>query len=74
MQLYGYSNANWVLDLDDRKSTSGLCIYLGNNPIALGSKKQAIISRSSTEVEYRAMALAASELVWLKICWLNYKF
>ncbi|XP_022158738.1 uncharacterized protein LOC111025198 [Momordica charantia] len=66
LTLQGYSYADWASDPDDRKSTSGFCIYLGNNPISWGSKKQAIISRSSTEAEYRALALAASKLIWLK--------
>lgn len=66
MQLYGYADAHWASNLDYRKSTSRFCIYFGGNPISSGSKKQSIISWSSTKAEYRALALAASELMWLK--------
>ncbi|KAH9311381.1 hypothetical protein KI387_026416, partial [Taxus chinensis] len=43
-----------VGNVDDRKSTSGFVFFLGSGPISWGSKKQNYVSRSSTEVEYRA--------------------
>ena len=30
--LAGYSNADWAENVDDRKSTSGGCFYVGNKP------------------------------------------
>ena len=42
--LAGYSNANWVGNVDDRKSTSSGCFYLGNNLVSWMSKKQNSIS------------------------------
>ncbi|KAL0539391.1 hypothetical protein IC582_023603 [Cucumis melo] len=63
MSLVGFADADWASDPDDRKSTSGLCVYFLNNLISWCSKKQSIISRSSTEVEYRCLALLATELV-----------
>ena len=32
--LVGYSDANWAGSVDDRKSTSGGCFYLGNNLVS----------------------------------------
>lgn len=41
-------------------------IFLGSNPISWSSKKQHIVSRSSTEAEYRAMATTIAEVVWIQ--------
>uniref|UniRef100_A0A2N9FCI4 CCHC-type domain-containing protein n=1 Tax=Fagus sylvatica TaxID=28930 RepID=A0A2N9FCI4_FAGSY len=66
MTLSAYTDADWVGDPSDRRSTSGFLVYLGSNPITWSAKKQAIVSRSSTESEYRALAIAAVELCWLR--------
>jgi hypothetical protein len=63
--LHAYSDADWAGSVDDRKSTSGFCIYLDPNMISWGSKKQATVSRSSTEAEFRCLASTCSELIWL---------
>lgn len=38
-------------DMDDRRSTTRYCIFLGKNPILWCSRMQPIISRSSTKAE-----------------------
>ncbi|XP_052289967.1 secreted RxLR effector protein 161-like [Citrus sinensis] len=65
LTLTAFSDANWGSNLDDRKSVSGYCIYLGDNLISWSSKKQQIVSRSTVESEYRALALAVSEVLWI---------
>ncbi|KAK4342713.1 hypothetical protein RND71_038529 [Anisodus tanguticus] len=52
--LIGYSDSDWASDVDDRKSTSGGCFYLGNNLVSWYSRKQNCISLSTAESEYVA--------------------
>ncbi|GFS35873.1 hypothetical protein Acr_00g0042610 [Actinidia rufa] len=63
--LRAYSDADWAGDPTDRRSTIGYCFFLSDSLISWRSKKQSVVARSSTEVEYRALADATSELLWL---------
>ena len=60
-----FSNVDWASSLDDRKSTSAYIIFLSPTPILWSSKKQHTFARSSTEAEYRALATAPTESIWL---------
>ncbi|KAG8492139.1 hypothetical protein CXB51_015694 [Gossypium anomalum] len=65
LSLTAYADANWGLDFDDRRSTSGFCVYFGAAPLSWGSKKQQVVSRSTAETEYRSLATTTSEVLWL---------
>lgn len=41
--------------------------FLESNPVIQGAKKQSTVFRSSTEVEYRTLAITAVELAWLRM-------
>ena len=56
LTLQEYSDADWVGDPNDRRSTTGYCFLLGDSLITWRSKKQTIVARSCTEAEYRALA------------------
>ncbi|KAM2192742.1 hypothetical protein ACFX1Q_028395 [Malus domestica] len=66
LQLKAFSDADWAGDPNDRRSTTGLVVFLGNSPISWSSKKQQTVSRSSTEAEYRALSFTSAELDWIK--------
>ena len=64
--LVTYTDADWGGNADDCTSTLAYIIFLGGNPISWSSKKQRTVARSSTEVEYRAVAAATLEIMWLQ--------
>jgi hypothetical protein len=64
--LIAYSDADWAGCPDTRKSTSGFCVFLGDNLVSWSSKRHATVSRSSAEAEYRAVANCVAESCWLR--------
>ncbi|XP_062104470.1 secreted RxLR effector protein 161-like [Humulus lupulus] len=74
MSLVGYSDSDWAGNLDDRKSTSGGCFYLGNNLVSWHSKKQNSISLSTAEAEYIAAGSCCTQLLWMNKMLANYGY
>lgn len=55
--LTAYSDAEWAGCTETQKSTSGFCVFLGNNLVSWSSKRQHIVSHSSDEAEYHQLLI-----------------
>jgi hypothetical protein len=65
LQVHGYIDADWVGSILDMRSTSGFMFSFGSAAVTWSSKKQSTVALSSTEAEYRGVAMAACEVAWL---------
>uniref|UniRef100_A0A2N9FKY6 Reverse transcriptase Ty1/copia-type domain-containing protein n=1 Tax=Fagus sylvatica TaxID=28930 RepID=A0A2N9FKY6_FAGSY len=63
LNLYAYFDADWAEDPIDRCSTTGFCFFFRDSLISWCSKKQYIVSCSSIDAEYHALADITSELL-----------
>ncbi|KAL5553057.1 hypothetical protein UlMin_040458 [Ulmus minor] len=65
LDMRAYSDADHGRDPTSHKFVTGFCIFLGDSLISWKSKKQTVVSQSSIEAEYHAMASTTKEIVWL---------
>ena len=65
LQLTVFSDADMAWDIDGRRSTSGVLVFLGSAPISWLSLKQKVVALSTCEAEYVVAATAVCQAVWL---------
>ena len=64
-ELTGYTDADGSVN-EDRKAISGYAFLINGGAVSWSSKKQEIISLSTTEAEYVAATHATKEALWLR--------
>jgi len=64
--LEGYSDANWIADSKNSKSTSGYIFTLGSPALSWKSSKQTVAAKSTMESEFIALDTTAAEAEWLR--------
>ncbi|KAK4268262.1 hypothetical protein QN277_024943 [Acacia crassicarpa] len=65
LHVQAFADSDWATNKEDRRSISGYCTFLGTNPVIWVSKCQSVVSRSAIEAEYRSLADASSDVVWV---------
>lgn len=63
---FGYVDADWASDINDRRSITGYVFVLANGAVSWSSKKQTSVALSSTEAEYMAASAATKEAIWIR--------
>lgn len=60
-----YADADWGNDPADRKSNTGYCFMFMGATVSWKCHKQTMVTLSSTEAEFIALAEAAQETIWM---------
>ncbi|GJW50987.1 ribonuclease H-like domain-containing protein [Tanacetum coccineum] len=64
-QLTAYTDVDWAGCPVTRRSTSGYCVFLGDNILSWSTKRQVTLSRSSADAEYHGVANVVAKTTWL---------
>lgn len=65
-EICGYTDADWVSDVDKRRSCTGFLFTLSGGAITWMSKRQATIALPTAEAEYMALSATIQEALWLR--------
>lgn len=64
--MVAYSDSDYARDVEDRKSTSGYVFLLSSGAVTWSSKKQPVVTLSTTEAEFIAAASCTCQSVWMR--------
>lgn len=65
-EIVGFTDSDYVGCVEDRKSTSGYAFILSDAAVAWSSRKQPVVSLSTTEAEFIAAAACTCQMIWMK--------
>jgi hypothetical protein len=65
-ELLAFTDSDYAGDIEDRKSTSGYVFVLSSGAVSWSSKKQPIVTLSTTEAEFVAAAMCVCQALWIK--------
>lgn len=65
-ELLAYTDSDYAGDSEDSKSTSGYVFTMGDGAVAWSSKKQPIVTLSTTEAEFVVAVACACQALWMR--------
>lgn len=65
-ELLAFTDSDYAGDVEDRKSTSGYMFLLSSGAVSWLSKKQPIVTLSTTEAEFVPAAVCACQAIWMR--------
>lgn len=60
-----HADAEWARSKDDRRSIPSFYVFVSGNQVSWNNMKQNVVSRSSTELEHRAMSHVTTKIMWI---------
>jgi len=77
--LVAYMDSDFNGDLNDRTSILGFVFLLSSGVISWSSKKQSVVTLSTTEIEYIAARYSVCQYIWLRrmlkqLCHIDIRF
>nr|GEY44064.1 hypothetical protein [Tanacetum cinerariifolium] len=72
IETIGYANSDHVGDYIDRKSTSGICMFMGCCLTSWFAKKQTSLAISTTEAKYVSARKVCQQALWMKQALIDY--
>jgi len=67
LKVYGYVDSNWATNTETRRSVTGYILTLGGCLVNWVSKTQPTVTLSSTEAEYVAASMCATEIKFIQM-------
>jgi hypothetical protein len=64
--MFDFTDNDYAGDSDDQKSISGYVFIMGTRAISWSSKKQLIVTLSTTKAEFVVATACACQAIWLK--------